>query len=305
MYGISKLDIWERIEGIFGEDFQEKSYIYMSDDKRDFFSIDSKKFSRPKYMESLPFRSVYVSPFDMNILYFSPQSRRDYIDDILVRWYTQFASVKKNYELIMKQRNALLKKIREDGIASDQLNFWDKKFAEIAFQYGLYRKKYMEYVSWKIVDFPDFFWKYQVKIHYEWAWIFAEDPEWHIIEYLRVNRERDILSWHTHIGPHRDDFSLQMKKTHNEWQSVQFFLSRWEMKMLLLWLKIIEADFMQKQTEKAIILLVDDIFAELDEKNILLFLNIIIQHQIILTSQKPLPDAINSQKFTCINLTNS
>lgn len=47
----------------------------------------------------------------------------------------------------MKQRNALLKKIREDGIASDQLNFWDKKFAEIAFQYGLYRKKYMEYVS--------------------------------------------------------------------------------------------------------------------------------------------------------------
>lgn len=62
---------------------------------------------------------------------------------------------------------------------------------------------------------------------------------------------------------------------------------------------------MQKQTEKTIILLVDDIFAELDEKNILLFLNIIIQHQIILTSQKPLPDAINSQKFTCINLTNS
>lgn len=57
----------------------------MSDDKRDFFSIDSKKFSRPKYMESLPFRSVYVSPFDMNILYFSPQSRRDYIDDILMR----------------------------------------------------------------------------------------------------------------------------------------------------------------------------------------------------------------------------
>lgn len=74
--------------------------------------------------------------------------------------------------------------------------------------------------------------------------------------------------------------------------------------MLLLGLKVIESDFVAKQTQKSVILLVDDIFAELDENNIILFLNIIIQHQIILTSQKPLPEAINSEKFTCINLMN-
>lgn len=74
--------------------------------------------------------------------------------------------------------------------------------------------------------------------------------------------------------------------------------------MLLLGLKVIEADFLATQTGKKIILLVDDIFAELDENNIILFLNIIIQHQIILTSQKPLPKAINPEKFTCINLNN-
>ena len=60
-----------------------------------------------------------------------------------------------------------------------------------------------------------------------------------------------------------------------------------------------------QQTEKQLILLVDDIFAELDENNIILFLNIIIQHQIILTSQKSLPEGINHEKFTCINLVNS
>lgn len=76
------------------------------------------------------------------------------------------------------------------------------------------------------------------------------------------------------------------------------------MKMILLGLKVIECDFLEKQTEKKIVLLVDDIFAELDENNIILFLNIIIQHQIILTSQKPLPKAINPKNFTCINLTN-
>lgn len=65
------------------------------------------------------------------------------------------------------------------------------------------------------------------------------------------------------------------------------------MKMLLLGLKVIESDFMAKQTDTSVILLVDDIFAELDEKNIILFLNNIIQHQMILTSQKPLPEGIN------------
>lgn len=75
--------------------------------------------------------------------------------------------------------------------------------------------------------------------------------------------------------------------------------------MLLLGLKVIESDFLANQTQKEIILLVDDIFAELDEENIIIFLNTIIQHQIILTSQKPLPEGINHSKFTCINLINS
>lgn len=75
--------------------------------------------------------------------------------------------------------------------------------------------------------------------------------------------------------------------------------------MILLGLKVIECDFIVKHTQKEVVLLVDDIFAELDEYNIILFLNIIIQHQIILTSQKPLPEAINSENFTCINLRNS
>lgn len=76
------------------------------------------------------------------------------------------------------------------------------------------------------------------------------------------------------------------------------------MKMLLLGLKVIESDFLAYQTQKEIILLVDDIFAELDENNIIIFLNTIIQHQTILTSQKPLPDGVNHENFTCINLKN-
>jgi DNA replication and repair protein recF len=267
--------------------------------------VQGKKISKPKYLEELPFRTVYVSPFDMNILYFSPAMRREYLDDILSRAYAQFSKIKRDYEQVMRQRNALLKKIREDSVAQDGLDFWDQKFAEIALQYGLYRERYIRYITEKIPEFPDFFAHYQIRVKYEGNWIYQENPENFIRNYLQENRQRDIFSGHTHIGPHRDDFSILMKIDQNEEHSVQFFLSRGEMKMILLGLKVIEADFIAKQTEKQLILLVDDIFAELDENNIILFLNIIIQHQIILTSQKSLPDGINHEKFTCINLVNS
>lgn len=91
--------------------------------------------TKPKYLEELPFRSVYVSPFDMNILYFSPAMRREYLDDILSRAYSQFAKIRRDYELVMRQRNALLKKIREKEVDASGLDFWDAKFAEIAVQY--------------------------------------------------------------------------------------------------------------------------------------------------------------------------
>lgn len=304
IYWNSKLENNDRIECFFGENFLEKNYTFANINSKENFLIQNKKISRPKYNEALPFKTVYVSPFDMNMLYFAPSVRRDYIDEILSKTYAQFSKIKKEYEQIMKQRNALLKKIREENYDENSLDFWDNKIAEISYTYGLYRKKYIDYISQKIPSLPDFFANYNIKIKYIWDWLNSENPENFVKNYLKENRKRDILSGHTHIGPHRDDFELWMQNDDWTEQNVQFFLSRWEMKMLLLGLKIIECDFVEKQTEKNIILLVDDIFAELDEKNIILFLNIIIQHQIILTSQKPLPNEINSEIFTCINLTN-
>lgn len=72
--------------------------------------------------------------------------------------------------------------------------------------------------------------------------------------------------------------------------------------MLLLALKKLEVNFLEKYMKMPIILLVDDIFAELDEVNIIKFLNSLTTYQTILTSQKPLPEGENWSDFICINL---
>lgn len=59
------------------------------------------------------------------------------------------------------------------------------------------------------------------------------------------------------------------------------------MKMLLLGLKTLEVQFLEKYTNIPVLLLIDDIFAELDEKNSFQFINSLKTYQTILTSQKP------------------
>ena len=77
------------------------------------------------------------------------------------------------------------------------------------------------------------------------------------------------------------------------------------MKMILLGLKMIEVDYISSRLNCPMILLIDDIFAELDDMNSDIFLNSLMQHQIILTSQKPLPNHEKYHDFICINLSNA
>lgn len=118
-------------------------------------------------MTALPWRTVHISPFDMNLLYFAPAMRRDYIDLILSRTYAQFPGIKRDYDLVMRQRNAMLKSIREGLSKREDLDYWDSKFAEVAESYGLYRARYVAYVRYAMEQFPTFFAKYTPAFHYE------------------------------------------------------------------------------------------------------------------------------------------
>lgn len=280
----------------------EKSFTLYRENKTDRSTIQWEKVTKTKYRSTLPFKTVFVSPFDMNLLYFAPSMRRDYVDSILARAYEQFPRLKRDYEMAMRQRNALLKNIRDGKAKREDLDFWDKKFASLAETYLLYRKKYVTYVQQSAELLGNFLPNYSPTFDTISSTSLMTDVSLWITEYLRENRERDILTGHTHIGPHRDDFVILVEDTHGNPIESQKYLSRWEIKLLLLSLKLIEVAFLQDGCDTPIILLIDDIFAELDEANILRFLKSLKTYQTILTSQKSLPNGEDWSEFTCINL---
>jgi recombinational DNA repair ATPase RecF len=134
---------------------------------------------------------------------------------VLARVYEQFTGVKRDYELAMRQRNALLKKVRDGEAAKEDITFWDTKFAEYAEIYGLYRTKYARYIEDSLSRFPSFFSRYPLQFHYESGIDrdgydpSATDSEI-IRDYLMRNRDRDIFTGHTHIGPHRADWGFRI-----------------------------------------------------------------------------------------------
>lgn len=193
---------------------------------KDIYQIQQKKISGIKYQENLPHRTLLVSPFDMNLLYFAPSARREYIDSILMRAYPSFGKVRREYTEAMRQRNSLLKKVREGEASRNDLNYWDTCFAEKAFLYHQYRKKWYQFVMEELAHIRTLLPEYEITFQYE-SVIATENLETSdIMTYLSEKRERDILTGHTHIGPHLDDFSFWIHTPESDRIESAFYLSR-------------------------------------------------------------------------------
>ncbi len=151
----------------FKEEIGEKIFSLTRREEKDIYKIQNSKVSGAKYKEDLPYRTVFISPFDMNLLYFAPAMRREYIDNILSRGMHQFSSIRREYEGTMRQRNALLKKIRENEAKREDLDYWDRSFSEKAYIFHLYRKKWVNFILENKEVFHSFLPEYELVFRYE------------------------------------------------------------------------------------------------------------------------------------------
>ncbi|MDR2411292.1 MAG: hypothetical protein LBD88_01485 [Candidatus Peribacteria bacterium] len=74
--------------------------------------INNKKTSSKNFFSN-SYSCVIFSPVSMNIIYFSPNLRRDFLDDTLKSSYLEYDKLLKDYKKILKSRNLALKAINE------------------------------------------------------------------------------------------------------------------------------------------------------------------------------------------------
>ncbi|MBI5045347.1 MAG: DNA replication and repair protein RecF [Candidatus Levybacteria bacterium] len=224
---------------------------------------------RVDFVGKLP--ALLFVPSDLDVIVSSPSQRREFLNTVLELTDRQYRIAMLSYEKALRQRNALLGVAQETGIRNDeQFAYWDNLLIEHGSYISKKRRELIEYFNQG--DKPILF----CSVSYEESAISRER--------LDQYRGPEIGAGVTLVGPHRDDFTVCIKEEDGEDKNVKFFGSRGQQRLVVLQLKLLQLSYIEKITGERPLLLLDDIFSELDEKHIKDVLDLITKQQTILTT---------------------
>lgn len=208
---------------------------------------------------------VYFGPQDLEIIVDSPSIRRAYLDSVLEQADKEYRRASLSYQKGLRQRNKLLEQIRDEGKPQSVLFFWNKLLIENGALISLKREEFISFVNSQ----PDYFGDLQIR--YDKSIISPQRLE----EYA----EAEVASGMTLVGPHRDDFSVSLEE-----RNLHSFGSRGEQRTAIFSLKLAELEFIAQRTQERPVLLLDDIFSELDHDHRHRLLEVIPKQQTIITT---------------------
>jgi DNA replication and repair protein RecF len=199
-------------------------------------------------------RVVIFTPDDMQLISGSPSLRRQYMDRTLIQLDRQYLESFATYQKLLKQRNALLKQIQQRVSKEWELDMWDARLVTEAEVIWQKREAFIRYLCSVLRDFYK-----QISGNEENLFLRYNSQQERFAERLTAHRESDIRSGATSIGPHRDDFTLLLDD-----RDLAEFGSRGECRSAVLSLKLAEIHYIEKQSKSRPLLLLDDVFSELD-----------------------------------------
>lgn len=216
-------------------------------------------------------KSVLFSPSDLEIIIASPSIRRNFLDDILEQVDKSYRAASIQYAKGLRQRNALLFKAREEGVRNTrQFEYWDKLLIDCGTAITKKREELIDYINTAKKDISHFV------ISYDKSIISKE----RLVQY----GDAEIGAGVTLVGPHRDDFTVSLFDLKKELRNAKLFASRGQQRLIVLQLKVLQLLYMESQLLEKPLLLLDDIFSELDTSHINLVLEKAQDQQVILTT---------------------
>lgn len=187
---------------------------------------------------------VHFAPEDINLVTGPPALRRWHIDLTLAQIDKLYKNSLTKYHEAVTSRNRILRRIKEGLSKTDELTFWSKQILDFGVVVSEKRRHFFESIN----DLKD---GSQFKFIYHESLLTEE----RLKEYLG----REIAAANSLIGPHRDDFMFEVGSN-----NLAFFGSRGEQRTAVLDLKLAELNFIRKFKDVLPVLLLDDVFSELD-----------------------------------------
>lgn len=262
---------WYRIDCAIDSEYALRSVKYQGEYKE--FSVEDKKGRRllPKYKYPI----VLFEPDVLRMLTSSPARRREYMDLLIAQVDETYAKALRRYERALRQRNNLLKQQADD----DQLFAWNVTLSE----YGAYivasRQKVVARIAEQINQTYQSIAQKDDQISVTYSFTPTENIQQRLMNELERNFSRDRAVGATTTGPHRHDLLVEFNGN-----PIASVASRGEVRTVVLALKFIEVALIEKVLDKQPLILLDDVFGELDEQRQRELIHSFRDYQIIITA---------------------
>ncbi len=229
-------------------------------------------------------QATVFAPDDLALIKAGPQGRRDYLDDLLVSLHPRHDALRSDLDRILRQRNALLKQAggnpRPAADIVFTLDVWDQKLAETGTAVAEARADLVHLLGPELATVYDHVAERaaHVTIRYQRSW---DGP---LVSALAAARGDDLRRGVTTLGPQRDDLIVSLaglpSRTH---------ASQGEQRSLALALRLAGHQLLTRELGSPPLLLLDDVFSELDADRAAALLDSLPPGQALVTTAGRLP----------------
>lgn len=208
------------------------------------------------------YRIILLSPDELKLIKASPNTRRNYLNIQISQLNKDYIYYLNNYNFLIKNKNDYLKKLMiNSNLDTRYLDILDEKIVEEGIKIYNARKDYIDLINKYINDiFKNYEKNNTIKIKYLSDYEINDKDK--ILKELKKLRKKEINLGMTTFGIHRDDYEF----IHNDNNSKDYS-SQGLQKLIVLAMKLSEVQIFINEYEITPILLLDDLFSELDEKN--------------------------------------
>ncbi len=212
--------------------------------------------------------AVMFSSLDLDLVRGSPESRRNWLDTVLIQLEPIYINLLQQYNQVLRQRNALLKSIKQGQIAYEpqQMALWDAQLVTTGTRLIRRRSRLLDRLTplahtWHQAISGG---SEHLEITYVPKFAFSPtDTVEHIHQaFFEALLQKAIIEQHqglSLVGPHRDEVLLTINAT-----PAREYGSQGQQRTLVLALKLAELELLESVVGEPPLLLLDDVLAELD-----------------------------------------
>ncbi len=250
------------------------------------------------------FRTVHFSPEDVSLVLRFPAQRRRMLDILLSQSCSAYLRDLQVYQRVLQQRNYLLRSAKKDPrsvLSAEVLGPWDEQIVELGSQI---RRARLDALAILQDPFSSYYGRFspggeEAEIKYKGPR--RKDVEDSLEQTLRDEllhkRNQELQMGHTLCGPHRDDLSFDLNG-----QPAELYASEGQLKTILISWKLAEWHFIAQRCNQQPVVLLDDVFSELDQARTGVLLEVVGEFgQVVITAPREF-DVIPAGRFEEIRL---